>query len=108
LKEIRPSAPNFGWLPVTLLQKHDNPLPGVPHSKTFNLNPGEPIHIDLVSAFQRDQHISIRHIVNMINTLIPAGRYELQVMITAEDMPVLFQWFEVWMDDLGILQCEMK
>jgi hypothetical protein len=108
LAEIRPAVANFESLPVPLLQKHDNPLPGIPHAQTFHLNPGEPKHIDLISASQGDEHISIRHIVPMVNTLIPAGRYELKVLITAEDMPVLFQWFNVWMDNLGVLQCEMK
>ena len=108
LAEIRPAVANFEWLPVPLLQKHDNPFPGIPHAKTFQLNPGEPVHIDLVSAFQCEEHINVRHIVQMVNTLIPAGRYELKVMITAEDMPVLCQWFNVWVDNLGVLQCEMK
>jgi len=105
LQQIQPEVRDLNWLPVTLQQKHDNQLP---HALTFDLNPNEPKNIDLVSAFHKDGFLSVHHIAGGANQRIPATeRHALKVMITAEDMPRLDQWFDVWME-AGVLQCEMK
>jgi hypothetical protein len=108
LAEISPEVENLNWLPVILHQKHDNaPLPQ--RAKNFDLNPGEPKHIDLVSAFVQDDHFEIEHIVSGVNREVRgAGHHRLKVMVTAEDMPALFVWFDVWINEAGVLQCKME
>jgi hypothetical protein len=110
LKEVIPEAEHLKWLPVLLQQKHDNPSSYGDFSHSFDLNPNEPKNIDLVSAFYKDDHFNVHHIVRGgVNQKVPlAGRHRLKIMVNAKDMPILFKWFEVWMDEEGVLQCEME
>ena len=107
LQQIEPEVGDLNWLPVTLQQKHDNQLP---HALVFDLNPHEPKNIDLVSAFCGDGFFSVHHIAGKsVNQRVPATeRHALKVMVTARDMPRLDKWFDVWMDEAGVLQCGMK
>jgi hypothetical protein len=110
LAEISPMVLNFNWLPVLLHQRHDNPLQGTDYKRTFDLNPSEPKHIDFVSALVGSTFFVVEHIAGAgVNQRVPlTGRHRLRVMVTAEDMPVLFVWFAVWMNETGVLQCEME
>lgn len=107
LHKIEPEVEDLNWLPVTLQQKHDNQLP---HALVFDLNPNEPKNIDLISAFFGDVFFSIHHIAGIgVNQRVPTReRHALKVMITAENMPRLDKWFDVWVDHAGVLQCEMR
>jgi hypothetical protein len=109
---IEPAAENLGWLPVLLWQKHDNPIQGVPHIplREFDLNPRAIKHIDFVSSWQGRNHFTV-HQIAVPNITVPIAqgfKYRLQVVVTAEDMPQISQWFEVWMDDEDILRCTME
>ncbi len=112
LAEIIPMVPNFNWLPVPLRQKHDNPLLGTDYKRTFDLNPSEPKHIDFVSSFLGAREFHVEHIAGPgVNNSIPVsgeGHHRLKVMVTAQDMPILYVWFDVWMNGVGVLQCEME
>jgi hypothetical protein len=110
LEEMIPEVKNLDWLPVPLQQKHDNSLLGNARKTDFNLNPSEHKHIDLVSAFYGDDHFTVHHIVGAgVNQTVPlAGRHRLRIRTTAKDMPALDKWFVVWMNDDGVLQCEME
>jgi len=109
---IEPPVQNLGWLPVLLWQKHDNPIPGIPHipAREFHLNPRGIKHIDFVSSWQGHNHFTV-HQIAVPNIHVPIAQgfnYRLQVVITAENMPSISQWFEVWMNEEDILQCKME
>jgi hypothetical protein len=110
LQQMVPEVQNLNWLPVPLRQKHDNPLPGADYARSFDLNPSEPRNIDFVSAFVGADSFDVHHVAGAgVNQSVPvAGLHRLRVMVTAEDMPVLFEWFDVWMSDEGVLQCQMS
>jgi hypothetical protein len=115
LEEMFPLVENLDWLPVLLRQKHDNPPPHRSeidwnYTKTFDLHPGEPKLIDFVSAWNGSNYFDVEHIAGYgVNRTIPrAGRHQLKVLIAAEDTPALHVHFEVWMDEGGILQCELR
>jgi hypothetical protein len=104
LAEINPPVPNLDWLPVPLFHKHDQP----PHTKKFDLHPGDVKHIDLVSAYRGDDNFEIRHIIDGVNRNIPAvGVHRFTVTITASDTPKLSVCFDVFVDAEGLLQCNM-
>jgi hypothetical protein len=109
---IEPTVQNLGWLPVLLWQKHDNPIPGVAHVplREFDLNPRGIKHIDFVSSWRGRNHFTV-HQIAVPNIYVPIAqgfKYRLQVVVTAQDMPQISQWFEVWMDDEDMLQCKME
>jgi hypothetical protein len=108
LEQMVPEVENLNWLPVPLHQKHDNPLPGVGHKQDFNLNPGQHKNIDLVSAFDGGSHFVVSHVVSGVNQeVLLTEKHSLQVTVTAKDTPSLSKWFDVWMNDSGILQCKI-
>ena len=86
LEAMKPEVDNLDWLPVPLQQKHDNPPHGIPHARTFDLNPGEHKDIDLVSSFTGDKFFTIHHIVGHgVNQRVPAsGKHLLKVLVTAQ------------------------
>jgi hypothetical protein len=96
------------WRP--LQQKHNNPIVGESYKQDFDLNPRESKTIDLISAFQGDNIFTIHHIVPRANQNVPvSGYHRLRVSIRAKDSaPPPDTWFRVWMDDKGILKCEME
>jgi hypothetical protein len=109
LMEIIPEIENHDWLPIPLHLKHDNPLSGV-FTQSFDLHPREPRNIDLFTTAtatgNRVAHFALS--VSGVDLRLPiTGRCRFRVMINAEDVPVLFVWFAVWMDEGGILRCEM-
>jgi nitrogen fixation protein len=112
LEKIEPEVENLTWLPVPLQQKHDNPILGAVHvpAREFYLNPNEHKHIDFVSAFYGAGYFCIHHVAGAaVNQYVPSGQtYHLKVMVTAQDMPKLSKWFGVWMNESGVLQCEME
>lgn len=106
LAAIDPPVKNLEWLPVLLFQKHDND-PG-PRAQKFDLNPGDVKHIDIVSAFRWEDHFEVRHIVDGVNRNVPSnGIHRLTVTITASDIPKIAVCFDVFMDSIGVLQCDM-
>jgi hypothetical protein len=112
LENMIPEVENLNWLPIPLRQKHDNPLAGTDYKRDFDLNPSERKHIDFVSAHCGGDHFDVEHIAGAgINRSVPVigqDHHRLRVMITAQDMPVLYVWFDVWMNHDGVLQCEME
>jgi hypothetical protein len=108
LQEIIPEVEHRGWFPIPLHQQHDNPISGVPFAQSFDLNPGEPKNIDLFTTVTGSNVAHIAHIVTGADLRVPiTGRYRLRVMVNAENVPVQFVWFAVWMDNDG-LRCEME
>jgi hypothetical protein len=108
LLEIIPKIENSNWLPIALHLQHDNPVSGV-FAQSFDLHPREPRNIDLFSTVAGSSVAHIAHIVSGVNLRVPVtGRCRLRGMITAEDVPVLFTWFAVWVDEKGTLQCEIE
>lgn len=108
LAEIIPQVENFEWLPVPLRQKHDHNWHG---AKEFDLNPSERKNIDFISALVGDDFFDVMHLVPGVNQRVPveSGRhYRLKVEVTAQDIPMSFEWFDVWIDEEGVLQCRME
>ena len=109
LSTILPEVPNLNWLPVYLHLKHDSPAAATTYVHTFDLHPHEPRNVDLVSSIEGDNGFTILHTVDTANkfAFYDTEGQELEVIITAKDMPILRQWFRVWRDDTGLLQCQM-
>jgi hypothetical protein len=110
LKSMSPEVPNFDWLPIPLHLKHDNPIKAEDQLRSFDLNPGEPKSIDLVSALEGDNVFSVVHVVAGANHIVPFDTegHRLQVMVAAKDMPMSLIWFKVWRNDAGLLMCEIE
>jgi hypothetical protein len=110
LKQMVPEIESISWLPIILHQQHDNPpSPLIPYAKSFNLHPSEPKHIDLLSGIDGQAYFNITHVVPGVDASVQmTGRHRLQVMIIGDGVPVVFAWFAVWMDEAGVLQCEME
>lgn len=103
LLKITPLPQNFEWLPVHLHIKHDNTSPP---SKTFSLNPGMTVHIDLVSKVKQAKEIIVCHIVQDISKTIPAQKYTLTVVVSGNNVPSCEQEFTVWVREDGTLEKE--
>jgi hypothetical protein len=101
LLKITPPPQNFEWLPIHLHIKHDNTNPP---SKTFSLNPGMTIHIDLVSKVKQAKEVIVCHIVHGINNTIPAQKYTFTVLISGNDVPSCEQEFTVCVREDGTLE----
>jgi hypothetical protein len=109
LNQIEPAVDNLDWLPVHLHIKHDNPIRAEDLIRTFDLSPGDTKNVDFVAGLVGDNHFEIRHILpNHINHSVNSGRYRIQVMVTAQNFAPLFKWFEVWIDNNGVLQCRVE
>lgn len=111
LEHIQPAPSNVDWWPIPLHLKHDNPPDLKTAYKThFNLNPRESRHVDFVAASAAARTFAFGTAVRNIHHRVPSdgGRYRIQVSVRARDTPEILKWFEVWMDDRGILQCEME
>lgn len=114
LEKIEPEVENLNWLPIPLHQKHDNPVLGQPHvpAREFSLNPSEHKHIDFISALVGGNHFEVEHVAGIgVNRNVPVvgqGHHRLRVTVTAQDMPILYAWFDVWMNEAGVLMCEME
>jgi len=107
LQEIIPEIENRDWFPIPLHLQHDNPVSGVP-AQSFDLHPSEPKNIDLFTTATGRNVAYIAHIVSGIDLHVPiTGRCRLKVMVNAENVPVLFVWFAVWVDENGIIRCEI-
>ncbi len=107
LLEIIPEIENRDWLPIPLHLQHDNPISGV-LAQSFDLHPSEPKNIDLFTTVAGSNVAHISHIVSGADLRVPiTGRCRLRVMVNAENVPVLFVWFVVWMDEDG-LRCELE
>jgi hypothetical protein len=107
LQEIVPEIKNSNWFPIPLHLQHDNPVSGV-LTQSFELHPSEPKNIDLFTTVTGSNVAHIAHTVSGADLRVPVtGRCRLRVMVNAEDVPVLFVWFAVWMDD-GALRCEIE
>jgi hypothetical protein len=47
--------------------------------------------------------------VSGVDLRVPiTSRCRFRVMVNAENVPVLFKWFAVWMDESGVLRCELE
>ena len=108
LIEIAPVIEEITWLPVPLRQKHDHAFPT--HAKQdFNLNPGQRRSIDFVQAAIGGDRIVIHHLVaGAMDKMDAATRYRLKVAVTAKNTAGCTAWFDVWIDQEGVLQCEME
>jgi hypothetical protein len=107
LAEVFPEVLSPSWLPLPLRHKNDRSFPAQA-KKDFNLNPGQKKHFDFVSAYKGDDHFDIQHTLPGVNTRVPClDHHYLKVVITAKDTPALSQWFDVWMDEERLLQCEI-
>lgn len=108
LQGIIPEIENRDWFPIPLHLQHDNPPSGV-LAQTFDLNPREPKNVDLLTGVNGARYFNISHIVQGLNAAVQiTGRHRLQIMITGADIPILFKWFAVWMDEGGVLRCELE
>ena len=108
LLEIIPEIENRDWLPIPLHLQHDNPVSGV-LTQSFDLHPSEPKNIDLFTTATGRNVAHIAHIISGVDLRVPiTGRCRLRVMVNAEDVPALFVWFSVWIDEDGVLRCEMN
>lgn len=108
LQEIIPEIENRDWFPLSLHIQHDNP-PFGPMAQSLNLNPSEPRNIDLFATLTGSTVATIAHIVPGVDLNVPmTERRRLKVMVTAENIPVTFVWFVAWIDQGGVLQCEME
>jgi|HubBroStandDraft_6_1064221.scaffolds.fasta_scaffold64116_4 hypothetical protein len=109
LEEIVPRVLGIDWLPVALVHKHDNPIRAQDYKLSFDLHPGEPKHIDFIAGVVGGDHFDIYHVVRDADRRIPSTtRHRLRVMVTARDMPALFVWFSVWMDENGTPKCQIE
>ena len=110
LMEIIPEIKNLDWLPIPLHLKHDNPPSGV-FTQSFDLHPKEPRNIDLFTTADATEN-SVAHFalsVSGVDFRVPiTNRCRFRLMVNAKDVPVLFIWFALWMDESGTLQCEME
>ncbi len=110
LMEIIPEIENYDWLPIPLHLKHDNPISGV-FTQSFDLHPRELRNIDLFTTATATGN-SVAHIAPSVSgvdlRVSITGRCRFRVMVNAENVPVLFVWFAVWMDENGVLQCESE
>jgi hypothetical protein len=108
LKQMIPEIERVSWLPILLHQQHDNPVLNTP-AQSFDLNPSEPKNFDLLTGINGEKYFNVSHIVPGINAVVEiTGRHRLKIMITGNDIPILFVWFAVWMDENGVLRCEME
>jgi hypothetical protein len=109
LVQMIPEIESISWLPILLHQQHDNPLPPLNTlAQSFDLNPSEPKNVDLLTGVYGARYFNVSHIVSSINAVVKlTGRHLLRVMITGSDIPISFVWFAVWMDEDGILRCEL-
>jgi hypothetical protein len=108
LEQMIPEIESVSWLPIPLHQQHDNPLTDMPYAKSFDLDPNEPKHIDLLTGIDGENYFHVSHIVPSVNAAVQiTGRHRLKVMITGNDIPISFVWFTVWMDEDATLRCEM-
>lgn len=108
LQRIIPDIENRDWLPIPLHLQHDNPVSGE-STKSFDLHPSEPRNIDLFSNVTGNNVAHIAHIISGVDLRVPVnGRCNLKVMVNAEDVPVTFVSFAVWMNETGLLQCEIE
>jgi hypothetical protein len=107
LKEMIPEIENISWLPIVLHQQHDNVTP---YAQSFDLAPSEPKHLDLLTGIDGEKYFNVSHILGpSVRAVVQiTGKHRLKVMITGEDIPILFVWFVVWMDEGGVLRCEME
>jgi hypothetical protein len=109
LTRIEPMVTNLEWLPIALHIKHDNPIlfgdPTFTPAFEFTLNPGDMVHVDLVSAMQHSPTITVEHVVPNINKSMPPGRYKLTILVTGHNVPPVERLFEVFLDEDGMLQC---
>lgn len=110
IKTISPEVKNLNWLPIHLHLKHDDPAKAEDYKQSFNLNPGEPKTIDLVSSFEGDNRFSIIHTVPRANRHVQFDTegHRLEVIVTAKDMPILSVWFKVWRGEDDLIQCERE
>jgi hypothetical protein len=108
--EIIPAIENRDWLPVPLHLQHDNPRSGE-LTQSFDLHPREPRNIDLFSTADATRN-SVAHFalsVSGVDLRVPiTNRCRFRLMVNGQDLPVLFIWFALWMDQSGTLQCEME
>jgi hypothetical protein len=104
LMQMIPEIASISWLPITLHQQHDNLA-----AQTFDLHPSEPKNIDLLTGINGEKYFNVSHIVLGPRAVVTiTGRHRLKIMITGADIPILFVWFVVWMDEDGVLRCEME
>jgi hypothetical protein len=110
LKQMIPEIEHIGWLPILLHQQHDNPVsPLIAYAQSFDLHPGETTNVDLLSGIHGEKYFNITHIVPSIDASVQiTGRHRLQVEIAGNDIPIMVVWFAVWIDDNGMLRCEME
>lgn len=109
LNQIEPVVDNLDWLPVNLHLKHDNQARAEDYLLAFDLNPGGMRNVDFVSSLLGDNYFEIRHVLpGNINHRVNNGRYRIQVIVTAQNLPPLLKWFDVWIDDAGGLQCMLE
>jgi hypothetical protein len=109
LQELAPEIESINWLPIGLHQQHDNLVTDTAtFAKTFDLHPNEVKNIDLLTGINGQKYFNVSHIVPGVNAVVQiTGRHRLKVIIAGTDVPVSFAWFTVWMEDDGMLRCEL-
>jgi hypothetical protein len=109
LQEVIPETENRDWLPIPLHLQHDNP-PSGEFKQSFDLHPRETKNIDLFSTRSIGKNVAhIAHAVLGVDLLVPiTGRVHFKVVINFEDVPELVVGFVLWLDENGVLQCEME
>lgn len=108
LMEVIPEIENRDWFPIPLHLKHDNPVSGV-FMQSFDLHPGEPRNIDLFTTASGNSVAHFAFSVSGVDLRVPiTGRCRFRVMVNAENVPVLFRWFAVGLDEVGVLRCEIE
>jgi hypothetical protein len=88
--------------------QHDNPPSGV-FTQIFDLHPEEPRNIDLFSTADSTAN-SVAHFalsVSGVDLRVPiTNRCRFRVMVNAQNVPVLFKWFILWMDEGGYFNAQ--
>ena len=81
----------IAFRPVPLHLMHDNPSEGQPYQQTFDLNPGEVKHIDVLARYEgkirKSNEIILMYAVTGIPNLIPPTRHELIIAAYGRDTP---------------------
>jgi hypothetical protein len=108
LQEIIPEIENHDWLPIPLHLQHDNP-PSGGFQQSFDLHPSEPRNIDLFTTVTGSNVAHVAPAVRGVDLrVLVTGRCRLRVMVHSEDVPVLFVWFAAWLDEKGVIRCELE
>jgi hypothetical protein len=110
LDKITPECPDIKT-PVLLHHQHDAPIHYEDFVKSFDLNPKEPNNIDLITWSSHNDFFNVTHVSGAPgmeqSVKVLEGRI-LTVEITASDAPSISANFRVFLNESGVIQCQME